>query len=82
MSFGRLKTERPTAVNMGCMRKTVVKIYDHRALLKLALRDLARTLGVATVTGKFHYIGGLDTEGRPFLRIDLKPFQVPRKRSR
>lgn len=64
------------------MSKAVVKLYDYKALLRLALLDVQRRLAVKTVKAKVQYICGLDAKGKPFLRIDLRPMGLSRKRNR
>lgn len=60
--------------------KTKVKMYNWKALARLAIRDMCEREGVPVYKGKLHYIGGVDTQGKPFLRIDLTPLVTTTKK--
>ena len=44
-------------------------------LAKLAVEDARKQAGIED-DGPFHYIGGLDENQQPFIRIDLDPVMV------
>ena len=64
---------------MNPQQRTIVKLYAWKALCRLILDDLAQKTGRMEIKGRFHYIGGVDREGNPFLRVDITPLEVPRR---
>jgi hypothetical protein len=51
------------AIGLGlAMQKTIVKIYDYRALIRLILHDMETQTGIPQATGRFMALGGLDLE--------------------
>ena len=59
----------------------IIKFYDWKALLRLIMADVRRVHGVQQIEGKFNYISGLDTDRNVYIRVDLKPLQLPDERS-
>lgn len=62
---------------MHSKKKTLSKMYDWRALVKLVVKDMHERHGTTYNGSELHYMGGLDTQLHPFIRIDLTPLQQP-----
>lgn len=54
--------------------KALVKLYSWNDLTALVVRDLRKQYGIPiNDKAEFHYMGGVDERGNPFIRIDLTP---------
>ena len=63
-----------THSNMKAKKDALVRVYTWQDLTRLAVHDMHHQLGILEdSSAEFHYIGGLDPKGNPFIRIDLTP---------
>lgn len=61
--------------------ETIVKFYNYKMLLRLVVRDMERASGVKMKPKDgLYFISGLDTEGNIYLRVDISPMKVKRRR--
>jgi hypothetical protein len=58
------------------VRKTMVKLYSWKDLTRLAIADMQTRMGEQNPDAEFHYIGGLDFEMNPFIRVDMDPLRT------
>ena len=61
-------------------RKALAKLYSWKDLTRLAIRDLQAKTGLHDDEAEFHYVGGLDCAGNPFIRVDLAPMEQTTKK--
>ncbi len=55
-------------------RKALLRLYKWDDLTSLVVNDMRQQLGLPDdPDAEFHYLGGLDHRGNPFIRIDLTP---------
>ncbi len=55
-------------------KKALVRMYSWSDLTRLATKDMCSRLGVPfNEDTEFHYMGGVDARGNPFIRLDLTP---------
>ena len=51
-----------------------MRVYKWDALTRLVVNHMRQQLGFPdNPHAEFHYIGGVDPKGNPFIRIDLTP---------
>jgi hypothetical protein len=57
-----------------------VKMYNWKDLARLVVADMQRQHNITiTPDSDFHYIGGMDTQNNPFVRVDLTPLEAVTK---
>ena len=55
----------------------LVKLYGWEELTCLALKDLCIRQNLSMpVSGRVHSVAGLDSNGQPFIRLDLNPLSA------
>ena len=61
-------------------RKAIVRMYQWKDLLRLAVNEAGRTSGLRLQPDdEVHFIHGLDVDGNVFLRVDVRPLKVRRR---
>jgi hypothetical protein len=58
-------------------KKSLVKLYNWKRLINLIINDMCEKEGLPRLEGQqpLHYVGGLDAQGFPYIRVDLTPLQ-------
>jgi hypothetical protein len=76
----RLENTRTMKQQPSDRKKSTVRYFDWRALVRLAVHDMEQSGIKREPDDDFHYIGGLDLQGNPFIRVDLDPLKPSRRR--